>query len=134
MHFILCTRPYLNFYFAAPTEPPQSFVAALEFSTNITVEWQRVRCSERRSEITHYFLQYMLEGCDGVTEMRVSGTSDKSRKYTATRLQPLSRYTFTIAAVNSDEQMGPNATIIAMTSAPESMFIIIIIIIIVLTF
>ena len=124
----------MQIYFAAPTEPPQSFVAALEFSTNITVEWQRVRCSERRSEITHYFLQYMLEGCDGVTEMRVSGTSDKSRKYTATRLQPLSRYTFTIAAVNSDEQMGPNATIIAMTSAPESMFIIIIIIIIVLTF
>lgn len=93
----------------------------MEFSTNITVQWQRVRCTERRSEITHYILQYSLEDSDRVTEERVRGTSDEDRMFTATRLQFQSTYTFTIAAVNSAGQRGPNTTIIAMTSAPESM-------------
>ena len=35
-----------------------------------------------------------------------------------------STYTFTIAAVNSAGQRGPNTTVIAMTSAPESMIIV----------
>ena len=100
-------------------------MAASEFSTNITVRWQRVRCTERRSEITHYFLQYSLEDSDRVIEVKVLGTSDENRMHTATRLHPLSRYTFTIAAVNSNEEMGPNVTVMAMTSAPESMMIMI---------
>ena len=98
-------------------------MAAMEFSTNITVQWQRVRCTERRSEITHYILQYSLEGSDRVTEERVQGTSDEDRMYTANRLQLQSAYTFTIAAVNSAGERGPNTTVIAMTSAPESMII-----------
>ena len=97
------------------------FTSTLEFSTNITMEWQRVRCSERNSEITDYVLQYSLEGNDRFTCVRVSGTNDSNRMYTATRLQPLSRYTFTIAAVNSDGQKGLNAAVtVIMTSAPES--------------
>ena len=98
----------------------------MEFSTNITVQWQRVRCTERRSEITHYILQYSLEDSDSarVTEERVLGTSDEDRIFTANRLQLQSTYTFTIAAVNSAGQRGPNTTITAMTSAPESMIIV----------
>ena len=96
-------------------------MTATEFSTNITVRWQRVRCSERRSEITRYILQYSLEDSDRVTEVSVPGTSDSDRMYTANRLQLLSAYTFTIAAVNRAGQRGPNTTISAMTSAPESM-------------
>ena len=91
------------------------------FSTNITVQWQRVRCTERRSEITHYILQYSLEDSDSVTEVSVRGTSGEDRMYTANRLQLLSTYTFTIAAVNRAGDRGPNTTITAMTSAPESM-------------
>ena len=98
-------------------------MAAMEFSTNITVQWQRVRCTERRSEIIHYILQYSLEGSDRVTKERVQGTSDEDRMYTANRLQLQSVYTFTIAAVNSAGERGPNTTVIAMTSAPESMII-----------
>ena len=104
------------------------FAAALVFSTNITMQWQRVSCSERNSEITHYLLQYSLEDSDRVTEMRVSGTSESNRVYTATRLQPQSRYTFIIAAVNSDRQRGPNTTVTVRTSAPESRKIILCII------
>ena len=99
----------------------------MEFSTNITVQWQRVRCTERRSEITHYILQYSLEDSDsdGVTEEHIiRGTSDEDRMFTANRLQLQSAYTFTIAAVNSAGQRGPNTTITAMTSAPESMIIV----------
>ena len=105
---------------AAPTEAPQTFIPSLVFSTNITVQWQRVICSERNSEITHYLLQYSLEESGRITEVRVSGIDDSNRMYTATRLQPLSGYTFIIAAVNSGGQRGPNTTITVITSAPES--------------
>jgi hypothetical protein len=88
------------------------------FSTNITVQWQRVICSERNSEITHYNIS--LEGSDGIKEVEVSGTDDSDRMFIEARLQPLSEYKFTIAAVNSGGQRGPNATITVTTSAPES--------------
>ena len=77
-------------------------------------------CSERNSEITHYLLQYSLEERDRMTEVRVLGTNDSDRVFIATRLQPLSEYTFTIAAVNGGGQRGPNTTVTTMTSAPES--------------
>ena len=106
----------------APTGAPQAFVASLKFSTNITVQWQRVICSERNSEITHYLLQYSRapEGSDIIKEEEVLGTDDSNRTYTANRLHPLSEYTFTIAAVNSEGQRGPNSTVTATTSVPES--------------
>ena len=110
----------LIFNHAAPTGVPQTFVASLVFSTNITVQWQRVVCSERNSEITHYLLQYSLEESDRIKEVRVPGTDDSNRMHTATRLQPLSVYTFIIEAVNSGGQRGPNTTVTVTTSAPES--------------
>ena len=107
------------------------FTVTLAYSTNITMQWQRVMCSERNSEITHYDLQHSPEGSDsgriervpGIdsgTVIQVSGTNDSNRMYTATRLQPMSTYTLTIAAVNSDGQTGPNATVTVNTAAPES--------------
>ena len=106
--------------FAAPSGVPQMFNATLVFSTNITVQWKRVPCSERNSEITHYVLQHSLEGSNRFTSETLSGTNDSNRTYTATRLQPLSRYTIIIAAVNSAGHRGPNTTISVTTSAPES--------------
>ena len=96
------------------------FTVTLAYSTNITMQWQRVMCSERNSEITHYDLQHSPEGSDSDTVIQVSGTNDSNRMYTATRLQPLSTYTLTIAAVNSDGQTGPNVTVTVNTAAPES--------------
>ena len=96
------------------------FNPTLVFSTNVTMQWRRVVCSERNSEITHYVLQHSLEGSNRFTCVKVSGTNDSDRMYTATRLQPLSRYIFTIAAVNSGGQSGPTTTFITMTAAPES--------------
>ena len=105
---------------AVPSGIPQMFNATLAFSTNVTMQWRRVVCSERNSEITHYILQHSLEGSNRFTCVKVSGTNDSDRIYTATRLQPLSRYIFTIAAVNSAGQRGPTTTLITVTSAPES--------------
>ncbi len=114
----------LLFFHTAPTGAPQAFenLPSLVFSTNITVQWQRVLCSERNSEITQYLLQYSLEGRDGIEEVEVSETDESNGMYTAVlvRLQPLSEYTFTTAAVNSGGQRGPNTTITVTTSAPES--------------
>ncbi len=110
----------LSFFHTAPTGAPQAFVASLVFSTNITVQWQRVICRKRNSEITHYLLQYSLEGSNRIEQVEVPGTDDSDRMYTAVRLQPLSEYKFTIAAVNSGGQRGPNTTITVTTSAPES--------------
>ena len=112
------------FIHTAPTGAPQAFAATLEFSTNITVQWQRVICSKRNSEITHYLLQYSLS-LAGSDIKEVLGTDDSNRTYTANRLQPLSEYTFNIAAVNSGGQRGPNTTVIATTSVPESKIILI---------
>ena len=108
------------FIYTAPTGAPQAFATTLEFSTNITVQWQRVNCSERNSNITHYLLQYSPEGSDIIKEEEILGTDDINRMYTANRLKPLSEYTFTIAAVNSGGQRGPNTIVTATTSAPES--------------
>ena len=52
--------------------------------------------------------------------MRVPGTDDSNRMYTATRLHPLSEYIFIIEAVNSEGQRGPNTAVTVTTSAPES--------------
>ena len=98
-------------FFTAPTGAPQMFMPSLVFSTNITVQWQSVRCSKRNSEITHYLVQ------DRGSSVMVPGTN---RTHTVTRLQPLFAYTFTIAAVNSRRQRGPNTTVTVTTSVPES--------------
>ena len=108
------------FLLAVPTGAPQMFTAALIFSTNVTMQWQRVRCSERNSEIARHILQHSLVGSETNMTVGELGTNDSNRMYTATSLQPLSRYTFTIAAVNSDGQTGPDRTVTVSTTAPES--------------
>ena len=114
------------FICTGPTGGPQAFVASVKFSTNITVQWQRVICSERNSEITHYLLRYSLVGNnDIIKEVKVLGTDDSNRTYTANRLQPLSEYIFTIAAVNSGGQRGPSTAFTAITSVPESEIILV---------
>ena len=60
-----------------------------------------------------------MEG-DETTQMTITGTDENNRMYTATRLHPMSIYTFTITAVNSGGEMGPNTTISTTTAAPES--------------
>ena len=67
-----------------------------------------------------YILRYSLNGTEEGVEVSVEGVGDEDRHHTVPRLQPRSRYTLTIAAVNSERQTGPEHSITVDTAAPES--------------
>ena len=112
----------VTFNTAAPSGAPTTFTTSLILSTNITVQWGRVSCRKRNSEISNYTLRHSLaDGSEkGQREVNVSGVGDSDRMYTVTRLHPDSPYTLTIAAVNTNGQKGPNISINVTTDTPES--------------
>ena len=77
-------------------------------SSSITVQWNRVRCIDRNSEITGYTVRHGQTGSTTVNES-VSGTSNSDRMFTASGLLPRTNYTFEVAAVSS-EGTGPFST------------------------
>ena len=111
------------FIIAAPSGAPETFTATLVLSTNVTVQWGRVSCSERNSEISYYTLCYSLVGKGRESHaggVNVIGVGDRDRMYTVIKLHPQSIYTLTIAAVNTDEHIGPAKAINITTDTPES--------------
>ena len=78
-------------------------------SSSITVQWGRVSCIDRNSEITGYSVRYGQTGSATTVMESVSGTSDSDRMFTASGLIPLTSYTFEVAAVSS-EGTGPFST------------------------
>ena len=108
--------------YTAPSGSPQAFRATLVHSTNISVQWERVDCRYRNSEISHYSLRYSLD--DGSEEMNQIdvGVGDRNLTSTVVRLQPRSTYTVSIAAVNTNREEGPYTAITVTTSAPESKY------------
>ena len=76
-------------------------------SSSITVQWGRVSCIERNSEITGYTVRYGQTGSTTTVMESVSGISD--RMFTASGLIPCTNYTFEMAAVSS-EGTGPFST------------------------
>ena len=78
-------------------------------SSSITVQWGRVSCIDRNSEITGYTVQYSQTGSFTTVMESVSGTSDSDRMFTASGLIPHTSYTFEVAAVSS-EGAGPFST------------------------
>ena len=108
---------------AAPSGRPQTLTPTLVFSTNITLQWGRVSCIHRNSEISHYILRYSLvvNGSDmDQRDVSVQGVGDEDRMHTITRLHPQSSYNVTIAAVNVNRQEGPISMITVTTVSPES--------------
>ena len=71
-------------------------------SNNITVQWGRVSCIDRNSEITGYTVRYGQTGSTTTVMESVSGTSDSDRMFTASGLIPRTSYTFEVAAVSSE--------------------------------
>ena len=78
-------------------------------SSSITVQWGRVSCIDRNSEITGYTVRYGQTGSTTTVMESVSGTSDSDRMFTASGLIALTNYTFEVAAVSSDGT-GPFST------------------------
>ena len=66
-------------------------------SSSIFVQWDRIGCIERNSEITGYTIRYGLYG--GVpTDITILGTSRSDRTFTITGLSVSTIYTVMIAA------------------------------------
>ena len=86
----------------APSAPPQSVMMSSVTSSSITVQWGRVRCIDRNSEITGYTVRYDQTGSTTNDMESVSGTSDSDRMFTASGLIPRTSYTFEVAAVSSE--------------------------------
>ena len=70
-------------------------------SRSITVQWDRVSCIDRNSEITGYTVRYRKTSNSAFTTRTLSGTSSVNRRLTANGLEPCTRYRFEVAAVNS---------------------------------
>ena len=76
-------------------------------SSSITVQWGRVSCIDRNSEITGYTVRYGQTDSTTTLGMEsVSGTSVSDRVFPASGLIPHTSYTFEVAAV-SIEGPGP---------------------------
>ena len=93
-------------------------------SSSITVQWGRVSCIDRNSEITGYTVRYGQTGSTTTVMESVSGTSDSDRMFTASGLIPLTDYTFKVAAVSSEGATGPFSTGTTMeTLEPKSNYL-----------
>ena len=93
---------HLCFFAAAASGPPQSVMMSSVTSSSITVQWGRVSCIDRNSEITGYTVRYGQTGSTTTVMESVSGTSDSDRMFTASGLIPRTSYTFEVAAVSSE--------------------------------
>ena len=79
-------------------------------SSSITVQWGRVSCIDRNSEITGYTVRYGQTGSTTTVMESVSGTSDSDRMFTVSGLIPRTNYTFEVAAVSTNNGTGPFST------------------------
>ena len=73
----------------APSGPVQNLMVSSSNSTSVTIQWDRVECIERNSEITGYRVSY------GSVVETVS-----MRQYTASGLVPRTEYTFQVLPVS----------------------------------
>ena len=104
----------------APDGIPQQLRTNPPTVSSITISWDRVNCLQRNSEITGYRVIYRRTGVtDPLLEASLVGTETADRVFTATGLLPRTNYTFNVMAVNSNSEVGPPATISAITATPE---------------
>ena len=110
----------LSFHYnAAPSGSPQNLHSVEVHSTNITLQWEKVSCIERNSEITGYRVTIHKSGTlDQVHSAYLNGTNNDSRVHTVSELIPRTEYSFRVAAF-SDHGEGPNATTDVATTIPE---------------
>ena len=91
---------HLCFFATAASGPPQSVMMSSVTSSSITVQWGRVSCIDRNSEITGYTVRYRKTSNPAFTTRSLSGTSSINRRLTASGLEPCTGYRFEVAAVN----------------------------------
>ena len=105
---------------SAPTDPPSDVTAMATTPVSIIIQWNRVPCIHRNSNITGYTVRYSA-GDGSIGNVNVSGTGYSERTYTATPLLLNTSYSIQVAAVTSTGVTGPfSNTVIETTSPPRS--------------
>ena len=80
----------------APAAAPRDLVSTTVLSTSITVGWNTVECIERNGVIDNYIVRFEPEG-----RVQSNQTVDTTRTHSVSGLSPSTRYSFSVAAVNS---------------------------------
>ena len=88
-----------------PSGVPQAVLAVATGSTSISVQWDRVSCINRNSEITGYTLRYAPSGAP--SDIPIFGTTRSDRTYTITGLSVAANYNISVAANSSGVTTGP---------------------------
>ena len=89
-----------------PSGVPQAVLAVVTGSTSIFVQWDRVSCIDRSSEITGYTIRYAPSG-GAPSDIPILGTTRSDRIYTITALSVATSYTIMVAANPSGMTTGP---------------------------
>ena len=88
-------------------------------STNITIAWDAVNCTERNSHITGYVVRYTPPSTSGNDSVMVAGRGDAGGMVTIDGLTPSTRYSILVAAVNSNGSVGLAAASLSVTTSGE---------------
>ena len=91
---------------SVPSGVPQAVLAVATGSSSIFVQWDRVSCIDRNSEITGYTIRYNLSG-GAPSDIPILGTTRSDRIYTITALSVATSYTIMVAANSSGMTTGP---------------------------
>lgn len=103
-----------------PLGTPQSLTAS-PYSTNVTIQWGRVNCLDRNSEIIGYTVHYGRSTTNERITAIAHGTEERERMFTARRLSPCTNYTFEVTALNKYGEDGlQRANVTTRTLPPES--------------
>ena len=91
-------------------------MSAVALPTKILLTWSEVNCSERNSATLNYHVSYSKESSATVptTIEDVVGLM-----VTITGLEPSTNYTFSLAAMNENQELGPAYNITVTTSSEE---------------
>ncbi len=95
----------------APSGPVLNLVASSFSSTSVTIQWDRVSCVQRNSDITGYQISY-----DG-DPVNVTGTD--VREFTASGLIPRTQYTFLVTPLSNSGMGTEVASVVRETSPAE---------------
>jgi len=84
---------------------PQAVLAVARDNSSIFVQWDRLSCIERNSEITGYTVRYARSG-GGSSDITILGTTRSNRTFTILGLS-VSNYTVMVAADTGNMTRGP---------------------------
>ena len=105
-HFLVEMLLCFLSYYVVPSGVPQAVIAKATGSSSIFVQWDRVGCIERNSEITGYTIRYAPLGGSS-SDITILGTTRNDRIFTITGLRVSTYYTVMVAANHSGVTTGP---------------------------